>query len=60
MPIGLLDLAKEKNIKNRDKSKITKHLIFPICFCQTLENLLNSKLISKLVSSDTSVVFCVL
>ena len=23
-----------KIIENRDKSKITKHLIFPICFCQ--------------------------
>ena len=30
---GLPDLAKE-NIENRDKSKITKHLISPICFCQ--------------------------
>ena len=24
----------KKIIENRDKSKITKHLIFPICFCQ--------------------------
>ena len=33
MLIGLLDLQK-KIIKNRDKSKITKLLIFPFCFCQ--------------------------
>ena len=25
---------KTKVIENRDKSKITKHLIVPICFCQ--------------------------
>ena len=24
----------KKIIKNHDQSKITKHLIFPICFCQ--------------------------
>ena len=24
----------KKIIENRDESKITKHLIFPICFCQ--------------------------
>ena len=33
MLLGLPDLAKE-NFENRDKSKITKHLIFPICYCQ--------------------------
>ena len=31
--MGLPDLAKE-SIKNHDKSKITKHSIFPFCFCQ--------------------------
>ena len=30
---GLPDLEKE-NIENRDKSKITKHLIFLNCFCR--------------------------
>ena len=25
---------RKKITENRDKSKITKHLIFPICFCQ--------------------------
>ena len=30
---GLLDLAKEI-IENRDKSNVTKHLIFLIFFCQ--------------------------
>ena len=35
MLICLTDLSKENYyIENRDKSKITKHLIFPICFCQ--------------------------
>ena len=34
MLIGLTDLVKKKVIENRDKSKITKHLIFHICFCQ--------------------------
>ena len=55
---GLPDLAK-RIIKNRDKSKITKHLILPsICFCQRennfkfLKNLITSKLISELASSD--------
>ena len=53
---GLADLAK-KIIENRDKSKITKHLIFPICFCHreiifSILQMLNSKLISELVSSD--------
>ena len=60
MQIGLPDLAKEKKvIENRDKSKITKHLIFPICFCERetfcrfcFTNLIASKLISALVSSD--------
>ena len=32
--IGLSDLA-NKFIENRDKLKITKHLIFPICFRQS-------------------------
>ena len=31
MLIGLTDLVK-KLTENRDISKITKHLIFPICF----------------------------
>ena len=26
--------GKKKIAENLDKSKITKHLIFPICFCQ--------------------------
>ena len=34
MLIGLTDLAKKKVIENRDKSKIAKYSIFPICFCQ--------------------------
>ena len=48
----------KKIIENRDKSKITKHLIFPICFCQMetilifFYKLINSKLISEIVSSD--------
>ena len=60
---GLPDLAKE-NFENRDKSKITKHLIFPIRYCQSetiyifFTNLINSKLISELVSSDKSVFLC--
>ena len=51
-------------IENRDKSKITKHLIFPICFRQRetiyifFTNFVNSKLISALVSSDKSVFLC--
>ena len=45
-------------IENRDKSKITKHLIFPICFLSKgdnflfFTNLINSNLFSELVSSD--------
>ena len=41
-------------MENRDKSKITKYLIFPICFCQRekfyifFTNLINSKLILSL------------
>ena len=48
----------KKIIENRDKSKITKHLIFPICFLskvdnfQCFTNLIILKLISELVSSD--------
>ena len=63
MLLGLPDLAKE-NFENRDKSKITKHLIFPIRYCQRetiyifFTNLINSKLISELVSSDKSVFLC--
>ena len=50
---GLPDFTKE-NYRNRDKSKITKHLIFPICFCQRetifiFFTLINLKLISELV-----------
>ena len=47
-------------IENRDKSKITKHL-----FLSKGDNfhffthLINSKLISKLVSSDKSVFLCI-
>ena len=58
MLIGLPDLAKKKVIENHDKSKITKYLIFPFCFCQReilyifFTNLINSKLISELVSRD--------
>ena len=53
----------KKVIENRDKPKITKHLIFPICFVkgdnfQIYTNLINSKLISELVSSDKSVFLC--
>ena len=45
-------------MENRDKSKITKHLILAFLFLskgdnfQYFTNLLNSKLISALVSSD--------
>ena len=49
----------KKNIENRDKSKITKHLIFPFFVkgrqFSFFTNLMNSKLISKLVLSDLSV-----
>ena len=51
-------------MENRDKSKITKHLIFPICFVskgdnfQYFTNSQNSKLISELVSSDLAVFLC--
>ena len=53
----------KKIIANPDKSKIIKHLVFPICFCQRekkffFTNLINSKLISELVSSDSSVFLC--
>ena len=63
MLLGHPDLAKE-NFANRDKSKITKHLIFPIRYSQRetiyifFTNLINSKLISELVSRDTSVFLC--
>ena len=58
--IGLPDLAKgRKFIGNCDKSKITKYLIFPICqrgtFYNFFTNLINSKLIFELVSSDNTV-----
>ena len=55
MPIGQPDLV-NKSIENRDKSKITKHLLFHICFSSKGDNLqfftklINSKLISALVS----------
>ena len=50
---------RKKVIENGDKSKINKYLIFPICFCKRetfykymyFTNLMNSKLISELVSS---------
>ena len=48
----------KKFIENRDKSKITKQLLFPIFFLskgdnlQYFTNLLNLKLISELVSKD--------
>ena len=51
-------------MENRDKSKINKHLIFPICLCQRetifqfFTNLINSKLISELVSSEKLVFLC--
>ena len=51
--------------ENHDKSKITKYLIFPICFCQRatfyifFTNLINSKLISELVLSDKTVFLCI-
>ena len=63
--IDLPDFGKRKKvIENRDKSKVTKYLIFPICFCQRetfysfFTNLINSKLISELVSSDNKVFLC--
>ena len=48
----------KKTLENRDKSKITNHLILPICFLskgddfQIFTNLMNSKLISEHVLSD--------
>ena len=51
----------KKIIENCDKSMITKHFIRPFCFCQReaifnfFTNLINSKLISELVSSNQSV-----
>ena len=57
-------ILQKKIIENRDKSKITEHLIFPICFCQKgdnfqlFTNLINSKSISELVSSDYAVFLC--
>ena len=66
MLIGLPDLAKGRKLsKNRDKSKVVKYSIFPICFCQRetlyifFTNLINSKLISELVSSGNSVFLCI-
>ena len=66
MLIGLPDLAKGKKvIENCDKKKITKYLIFLICFCQRetfynfFTNLINSKLISELVSSDNTASMCI-
>ena len=62
MHIGLPGLT-NKFIENLDKSKITKHLIFPI-FSSKGDNLHffykfgNSKLISALVSSDKSIFLC--
>ena len=53
MRIGL----RNKVIDNRDKSKMTKYMIFPVCFCRRetfynfFSNLINSKFISELVSS---------
>ena len=64
MLIGLPGRRK-KVIKNCDKSKITKYLIFPICFCNRetfyifFTNLINSKLISELVSSDKTAFLCI-
>ena len=61
MLLGLPDLAKE-NFENHDKSKITKHLysLFVIVKGRqfTFSNLINSKLISELVSSDKAVFLC--
>ena len=61
--IGLPGLT-NKFIENLDKSKITKHLIFPF-FSSKGDNLQfffykfgNSKLISALVSSDKSIFLC--
>ena len=49
----------KKFIENRDKSKITKHLILSKGEnFQFFTNLTNSKLISELVSSDLSVFLC--
>ena len=58
MPIGLPDLAKEL-IEKRDKSKISKQLFLSKGNnLQNFTNLINSKLISELVSSDKSVFLC--
>ena len=65
MLIGLPDLAKKKAIENRDKSKITKYLTSPICFCPKetsynfFTNLINSKFISELVLIDNTVFLCI-
>ena len=56
---------RKKFVEIRDKSKITKYLIFPICFCKRetfynfFTNLINSKLISELVLSDKTVFLCI-
>ena len=56
---------RKKVMENRDKSKITKYLIFPISFCKRetvyifFTNLINSKLIFELVSSDKTVILCI-
>ena len=52
-----------KIIENRDNSKISKHLIFPIYFVKGRQFsifyiLINSKMTSELVSSDYSVFLC--
>ena len=65
MLIGLPDLAKgRKSSKIVINLKITKYLVFPICFCQRetfyfFTNLINSKLISELVSSGYKVFSCI-
>ena len=61
--IGLPDLAKKKVIENRDKSKITKYLIFPFCFRQrkTIYNFLQIWLIRNWFLILFQVIFsCVL
>ena len=56
---------RKKVIENRDESKITKYLIFPICFCKRetfyifFTYFINSKLISELVISDKTVFLCI-
>ena len=65
MLIGLHDLAKGRKLsKIVINRRFTEYLIFPICFVKGnilhfFTNLINSKLISELASSDNTVFLCI-